>query len=104
MPGGCNLGARPIDLHIKGFIALGAEVEVRNGFVVAHAPKQRLTGTHIYLDQASVGTTMNLILASAFASGTTIIENAAKEPPYCGFGQLYQRHGRQYHGRRNGHH
>lgn len=80
MPGGCNLGARPIDLHIKGFIALGAEVEVRNGFVVAHAPKQRLTGTHIYLDQASVGTTMNLILASAFASGTTIIENAAKEP------------------------
>ena len=81
MPGGCNLGARPIDLHIKGFIALGAEVEVRNGFVVAHAPKQRLTGTHIYLDQASVGTTMNLILASAFASGTTIIENRSQGTP-----------------------
>ncbi len=80
MPGGCNLGARPIDLHIKGFMALGANVEVRNGFVLAQAPQRRLTGTHIYLDQASVGTTMNLILASALASGTTIIENAAKEP------------------------
>ena len=80
MPGGCNLGARPIDLHIKGFTALGANVEVRNGFVFALAPEDGLKGTHIYLDQASVGTTMNVILASVFAKGTTIIENAAKEP------------------------
>lgn len=80
MPGGCNLGARPIDLHIKGFMALGASVEVKNGFVLAKAPESGLKGTHIYLDQASVGTTMNVMLASVFARGTTIIENAAKEP------------------------
>ncbi len=80
MPGGCNLGARPIDLHIKGFEALGAEVEVKNGYVLAKAPEEGLTGTYIYMDQSSVGATMNVMLASVFANGTTIIENAAKEP------------------------
>ena len=80
MPGGCDLGARPIDLHIKGFERLGAKVDVKNGYVHAVAPEGGLKGTHIYMDQVSVGATMNVMLASVFAAGTTIIENAAKEP------------------------
>ncbi len=78
LPGGCNLGARPIDQHIKGFEALGAEVEIVGGNVKASAKK--LTGTNIYLDIVSVGATINVMLASVLAEGTTIIDNAAKEP------------------------
>ena len=78
LPGGCNLGARPIDQHIKGFEALGAEVEIVGGNVKAKA--QKLTGTNIYLDIVSVGATINVMLASVLAEGTTIIDNAAKEP------------------------
>ncbi len=80
MPGGCNFGVRPIDQHIKGMTALGAQVEVKNGFVYADAPGGRLHGTRIYLDKVSVGATMNIILASTLAQGRTIIENAAREP------------------------
>ncbi len=80
MPGGCNFGVRPIDQHIKGMNALGAEVDVRNGFVYAEAPEGRLRGAKIYLDKVSVGATMNIILAATMASGRTIIENAAREP------------------------
>ncbi len=80
MPGGCDLGARPIDLHLKGFSALGAIIDVKQGIVHASAPSNGLSGTHIYMDQVSVGATMNVMLASVFAKGTTIIENAAKEP------------------------
>lgn len=75
---GCNLGARPIDQHIKGFEALGADVEIVGGNVKASAKK--LTGTNIYLDIVSVGATINVMLASVLAEGTTIIDNAAKEP------------------------
>ena len=78
LPGGCNLGARPIDQHIKGFEALGAKVDVLQGNVYAKASK--LVGTHIYLDVTSVGATINIMLASVLAEGTTIIDNAAKEP------------------------
>ena len=78
LPGGCNLGARPIDQHIKGFEALGAEVEIVGGNVKASAKK--LNGTNIYLDIVSVGATINVMLASVLAEGTTIIDNAAKEP------------------------
>lgn len=78
LPGGCNLGARPIDQHIKGFEALGAEVEIVGGNVKATAKK--LTGTNIYLDIVSVGATINVMLASVLAEGTTTIDNAAKEP------------------------
>lgn len=78
LPGGCNLGARPIDQHIKGFEALGATVNVSNGKIKAKAKK--LTGTSIYLDIVSVGATINVMLASVLAEGTTIIDNAAKEP------------------------
>ena len=80
MPGGCNFGVRPIDQHIKGMNALGAEVDVRNGFVYAEAEGGRLHGAKIYLDKVSVGATMNIILAATMASGRTIIENAAREP------------------------
>ena len=80
MPGGCNFGVRPIDQHIKGMNALGAEIDVKNGFVYAEAPDGRLHGARIYLDKVSVGATMNIILASTLATGRTIIENAAREP------------------------
>ncbi len=78
LPGGCNLGARPIDQHIKGFEALGATVEVEQGKISAKAKK--LVGNSIYLDVVSVGATINLMLASVLAEGTTIIDNPAKEP------------------------
>lgn len=80
MPGGCNFGVRPIDQHIKGMTALGAEVDVKNGFVFAEAVGGRLHGARIYLDKVSVGATMNIILAATLAQGRTIIENAAREP------------------------
>ena len=80
MPGGCNFGVRPIDQHIKGMTALGADVEVSGGFVYAKAIDGKLHGTRIYLDKVSVGATMNIILAASMARGRTVIENAAKEP------------------------
>ena len=78
MPGGCKLGARPIDQHIKGFELLGANVEVGKGTINAKA--NSLTGAHIYMDVVSVGATINIMLASVLAKGTTTIDNAAKEP------------------------
>jgi UDP-N-acetylglucosamine 1-carboxyvinyltransferase len=78
LPGGCNIGSRPIDLHLKGFKALGADIEIGHGYVEARA--KRLIGNRIYLDFPSVGATENIIMASVFAKGTTIIENAAEEP------------------------
>ena len=81
LPGGCDLGGRPIDQHIKGFVAMGAEVDVRNGLIYARVPDGgRLAGGQIYLDMVSVGATMNIMLAGVLASGMTVIENAAKEP------------------------
>lgn len=78
LPGGCPIGNRPIDLHLKGFRALGADVEIQHGLIAAKAEK--LTGTHIYLDKVSVGATINIVMAASMAEGKTIIENAAKEP------------------------
>ena len=78
LPGGCNIGSRPIDQHLKGFRALGATANVEYGRVIADV--KDLTGGHIYLDMVSVGATINLMLASVLASGNTTIENAAKEP------------------------
>lgn len=78
LPGGCDIGSRPIDLHIKGFRSMGATVEIEHGLVVAKA--DRLMGTHIYLDKVSVGATINIMMAAAMAEGKTVIENAAKEP------------------------
>lgn len=78
LPGGCNIGSRPIDLHIKGFKALGAKVKIRNGFIVAEA--EHLQGSHIFLDTVSVGATINIMMAASMAEGYTIIENCAREP------------------------
>ncbi len=79
MPGGCAIGSRPIDQHLKGFEAMGAEVHVTNGFVEAYT-KQRLKGANIYLDFPSVGATENIMMAAVLAEGRTVIENCAKEP------------------------
>ncbi len=78
LPGGCNFGTRPIDLHEKGFRALGAEVDVKDGIVYTKA--ENLSGNTIYLDTVSVGATINIMLAAVLAKGKTVIENAAKEP------------------------
>ena len=78
LPGGCDIGSRPIDLHMKGFRAMGANVDIAHGLVVAEAEK--LNGTHIYLDKVSVGATINIMMAASMAEGKTVIENAAKEP------------------------
>ncbi len=81
MPGGCDLGGRPIDQHIKGFAAMGGKLDVRGGIIYADIPNgQRLTGGQVYLDIVSVGATMNIMLGAALANGMTVIENAAKEP------------------------
>ena len=81
LPGGCNFGGvRPIDQHIKGFNALGANVAVEGGFIRATAGEERLKGTSVYLDVVSVGATMNIMMAAVMAEGRTVIENAAKEP------------------------
>ena len=78
LPGGCNIGSRPIDQHIKGFEALGANVLIQNGMIDASATQ--LEGNHIYLDMVTVGATINIMLAAVLANGKTIIENSAKEP------------------------
>lgn len=78
LPGGCNIGSRPIDQHIKGFRALGAEVSIQHGLIITEA--KELIGNHIYLDVVSVGATINVMMAASMAKGNTILENAAKEP------------------------
>ena len=78
LPGGCNIGSRPIDLHLKGFKALGAKVKISHGSIIAQA--DHLIGKHIFLDTVSVGATINIMMAASMAEGYTIIENAAREP------------------------
>lgn len=78
LPGGCDIGTRPIDLHIKGFQAIGAKCDISYGLISAEADK--LVGSHIYMDKVSVGATINVMMAAVLAEGKTIIENAAKEP------------------------
>ena len=78
LPGGCNIGSRPIDQHIKGFKALVADVRIEHGLIITEAPN--LKGSHVYMDVVSVGATINVMMAAAMADGMTIIENAAKEP------------------------
>ena len=78
LPGGCNIGSRPIDQHLKGFRALGADVDIEHGKIIAEA--DRLVGKHIYFDVVSVGATINVMMAATMAEGLTIMENVAKEP------------------------
>ena len=78
LPGGCNIGSRPIDQHLKGLKAMGATTRIEHGFIIAEA--EELHGAHIFLDMVSVGATINIMMAASMAEGNTIIENAAKEP------------------------
>jgi len=78
LPGGCNIGARPMDLHFKGLAAMGASLDIRHGYIAGEA--RRLTGARVYLDFPSVGATENIMMAAVLAEGQTIIENVAKEP------------------------
>lgn len=78
LPGGCNIGSRPIDQHLKGFRAMGADVKIEYGSIMAEA--EHLRGSHIYLDVVSVGATINIMMAASMAEGNTVLENAAKEP------------------------
>ncbi|MDO4701237.1 UDP-N-acetylglucosamine 1-carboxyvinyltransferase [Erysipelotrichaceae bacterium OH741_COT-311] len=96
MPGGCYLGPRPIDLHLKGFEALGASVEYSHGYYEIKA--QELVGTKIFLDIASVGATINIMMASVYAKGRTIIENAAKEPEIIDVATLLNKMGAKIRG------
>ena len=96
LPGGCNLGARPIDQHIKGFEALGAKVNVSQGKVLAEASS--LIGTSIYMDTVSVGATINVMLAAVLAEGTTTIDNAAKEPHVVDVANFLNTMGADIHG------
>lgn len=96
MPGGCDFGVRPVDQHIKGIEALGAQISVEHGVVEAHATK--LTGTQIYLDVVSVGATVNVMLAAILAEGQTIIENAAKEPHIVDLANFLNSIGADIHG------
>mgnify|MGYP003174646966 FL=1 len=96
MPGGCYLGPRPINLHIKGFEALGAHVDYENGCYILHS--DRLVGTNIFLDISSVGATINIMLAAVYAQGRTIIENAAREPEIIDIATLLNKMGARIHG------
>ena len=98
MPGGCNFGVRPIDQHIKGFAAMGAEVEVEGGFIHARATEGHLHGAQVYLDVVSVGATMNVMLAAVLAEGTTILENVAREPHIVDLANFLNMMGADVHG------
>lgn len=102
LPGGCNLGPRPIDQHIKGFEALGAKVTNEQGAVYLRADE--LVGAKIYLDVVSVGATINIMLAAVRAKGKTIIENAAKEPEIIDVSYFTEQYGRKHQGCWNGCH
>src|SRR5699024_285315 len=78
LPGGCNIGSRPIDQHLKGFRAIGAKVDISHGCIIARA--DHMHGAHVFLDMVSVGATINIMMAASMADGRTTIENAAKEP------------------------
>ncbi len=90
-PGGCNIGARPVDYHLKGFRSLGAEIDVERGSIVGRS--ERLKGTRIYIDRASFGTTVNMMVAASLAEGTTVLENAAQEPEIVDLANFISRMG-----------
>lgn len=96
MPGGCYLGPRPIDLHLKGFEALGANIQYENGCYILDA--KELKGTNIFLDISSVGATINIMMAAAYAKGRTVIENAAREPEIIDIATLLNKMGARIHG------
>ncbi len=97
-PGGCYLGPRPIDLHIKGFEALGAKVSYPNNCTLLEAPKDGLKGARIFLDISSVGATINIMMAAVYAKGRTIIDNAAREPEIIDIATMLNKMGARIHG------
>lgn len=97
LPGGCAIGARPVDLHIKGLQALGANIEIKDGYIYATTPK-RLIGTKITLPLVSVGATENIMMAACLAEGTTVIENAAREPEIVDLACFLQKMGAEISG------
>ncbi len=97
-PGGCYLGPRPIDLHIKGFQALGAKVSYPDGCTLLEAPEDGLKGTRIFLDISSVGATINIMMAAVFAKGKTVIDNAAREPEIIDIATMLNKMGARIHG------
>jgi UDP-N-acetylglucosamine 1-carboxyvinyltransferase len=98
MPGGCYLGPRPINLHIKGFEALGAKVTEEGDLITLEAPEEGLKGTKIFLDISSVGATINIMMAAVFANGRTVIENAAREPEIIDIATMLNKMGAKIHG------
>lgn len=96
LPGGCAIGSRPIDLHLKGFEALGATIEQHDGYIEAFA--DQLTGSNIYLDFPSVGATQNIMMAATLANGITTIENAAREPEIVDLANVLNKMGARVHG------
>ena len=101
-PGGCNIGARAVDLHLKGMEALGATVTTEYGAIRADAPEGGLRGANIYLDLPSVGATMNIMMAATLAPGETVIQNAAQEPDVQNLGDLLHAMGADIHGQGTG--
>ncbi|MBL8686917.1 MAG: UDP-N-acetylglucosamine 1-carboxyvinyltransferase [Alphaproteobacteria bacterium] len=97
LPGGCAIGARPVDLHIKGLQALGANIEIKDGYIYATTPK-RLIGTKVALPLVSVGATENIMMAACLAEGTTVIENAAREPEIVDLACFLQKMGAEISG------
>src|SRR5262245_41511921 len=97
LPGGCAIGTRPFDLHLKGLEAMGAQIELKDGYVYAHAPTG-LHGAHIQFPFVSVGATENLMMAASLANGTTILENAAMEPEITDLGHCLQAMGAKIEG------
>ncbi|MEO0487558.1 MAG: UDP-N-acetylglucosamine 1-carboxyvinyltransferase [Pseudomonadota bacterium] len=95
LPGGCAIGARPMDIHIAGLEALGAEIELRDGYLHAKAPKGRLEGAKVHFPFASVGATENVLMAATLAKGTTVIDNAAREPEIVDLADCLRRMGAQ---------
>lgn len=96
LPGGCAIGTRPVNLHLQGLTAMGAEISVRNGYI--HAEAKRLKGARIVLDQVTVTGTENLMMAAALAEGTTVIENAAREPEVVDLAEFMNKMGAKIHG------
>ncbi|MBM4201701.1 MAG: UDP-N-acetylglucosamine 1-carboxyvinyltransferase, partial [Gammaproteobacteria bacterium] len=96
LPGGCAIGSRPVNLHLEGLSAMGADISVRNGYI--HAEAKRLRGCRLVLDQVTVTGTENLLMAASLASGTTVIENAAREPEVVDLANFLNEMGAKIHG------
>ena len=101
LPGGCAIGARPVNIHVAGLQAMGADIHIENGYIKARA--DRLQGARLVLETVTVTGTENLMMAATLADGETVLENAAREPEVVDLAQFSDRHGREDQGRRHRH-